>query len=82
MTHKFKVVYHNGDTAIVGSETTNVADFCNEHFGSVWEEAKAMGAVVELVESDENVAVGQGTVEVLDGQGTVEVLDGPEFPAQ
>jgi hypothetical protein len=47
---KFRVTYSNGTTQEVeSSDCSSVEAFCNSHFGSAWDEAKANGAMVEVV---------------------------------
>lgn len=45
---KFQVTYANGDSAEYASECDTVDGFCNEHFGSAWDAAKAAGAKVVM----------------------------------
>ena len=53
---KFRVTYSNGKTQEVeSSDCLSVEAFCNSHFGSAWDEAKANGAMVEVV-SDATLA--------------------------
>ena len=47
---KFRVTYSNGKTTEVeSSDCLSVEAFCNSHFGSAWDDAKANGAMVEVV---------------------------------
>lgn len=48
----FFVQYSNGSRQIIHCGLESVEQFCNQHFGSAWDDARDMGAHVNMTEHD------------------------------
>ena len=57
MTNRFLVKYASGLQEEIKCGLESVELFCNQHFGSVWDDAVALGASVEMLDAVAPVAV-------------------------
>lgn len=60
----FRVTYATGLVSTWNSTCASIEDFCNDHFGSAWNDAEANGASVVMNPVDSEVPVDSETLVV------------------